>query len=294
MGIAGFFIARSARSDVRQLRRVLAEQEDRRPAVAAAEPEIAAPAPSDAVAVETPVPAAEAPPPEPVYVAPEAPPRDLEALLTTRLGVWVGSAALLFAGIFLVRYAVEQALLGPAARCVAAALLGLLLLAAAEWLHRHEGPPLAGPFRIDQAPSALAAGGTAILFGAAYGAGPLYDLLTPLLAFGGMAAASLAGLLAALRYGPLTAATGIVGAFVTPALVATEAPSLPGLFAYLFVVSAAALLVVRYTAWIWLGWATMIAGAIWVCVAAVPDAPDRWAVAAFVAGAAALNLVLLP
>lgn len=294
LGIIGFFIACSARSDLRRLRATLAQQ-----AVRSAAPTVAAPVLStvNPAPPEAPVFDAETtapPPPVRPSEEPLAPPRDLEALLTTRLGVWVGSAALLFAGVFLVRYAVEQALLGPAARCVAAAVLGVALLAAAEWLHRHEGPPLAGPLRIDQAPSALAAGGTAILFGAAYGAGPLYALLPPLPAFAAMAASSLTGLAAALRYGPLTAATGIAGAFITPALVATATPSLAGLFAYLFVVSAAALLVVRRTAWTWLGWATTIAGAVWVCFAAIPAAPDRWAASAFVAAAAALNLVLLP
>jgi uncharacterized membrane protein len=211
-----------------------------------------------------------------------------------RWGVWLGSAALLFAGVFLVRYAAEQGLLGPATRCCLAGLLGFALIAAAEWLTRHPPPPVAGPFHVDQAPAALAAGGTAILFGASYGAGPYYDLLPPLLAFAAMAIASLIGLAASLRYGQLTAATGIVGAFVTPALVATENPSLPGLFAYLLIVSVAALLVVRQTAWIWLGWATTIAGGIWVCIAATSDASDRWAAAAFVTAAAAANLLLLP
>jgi uncharacterized membrane protein len=93
---------------------------------------------------------------------------------------------------------------------------------------------------------------------------------------------------------PLTAATGIAGAFATPALVATEAPSLPGLFAYLLLVTAAALLVVRRTAWTWLGWATTVAGAFWVCFAGISEAPESWAAAAFVPAAAALNVVLLP
>ena len=222
------------------------------------------------------------------------PKHDLEDLLTARWGVWLGSGALLLAGVFLIRYAVEQELLGPSARCVLAALLGAALLAAAEWLTRHEPPSLPGPFRADQAPAALAAGGTAVLFGAAYGAGPFYELLPPVPAFLAMAAASFVGLLAALRYGPLTAATGIVGAFATPALVSTQDPSYPGLFAYLTVVSAAALAVVRYTAWTWLGWATTIAGGIWVCLAAASGGHDLWAAAVFVPVAAALNLVLLP
>ncbi len=159
------------------------------------------------------------------------PKHDLEDLLTARWGVWLGSGALLLAGVFLIRYAVEQELLGPSARCVLAALLGAALLAAAEWLTRHEPPSLPGPFRADQAPAALAAGGTAVLFGAAYGAAhPFYELPPPVLAFLAMAAASFVGLLAALRYGLLTAATFIVGAFATPALVSTQDPSYPGLF----------------------------------------------------------------
>jgi uncharacterized membrane protein len=285
LGIIGFFIARGARSDLRKLRATLAQSD-------VSPPDVAQPATAGSVPLTLPV--APAPPvvPLPEPVTPKQ--RDLEALITTSWGVWVGSAALLFAGIFLVRYAVEQELLGPAARCCIAALLGFALLAGAEFLRRHEGPPLPGPFRRDQAPGGLAAGGTAILLGAAYGAGPFFDLLPPLLAFMAMSAASLIGLASALRYGPLTAATGIVGAFATPALVATQAPSLPGLFAYLAIVSIAALLVVRRTAWTWLGWATTVAGAIWVCIAAIPPASDSWPAAAFVAAQAALVLLLLP
>jgi uncharacterized membrane protein len=282
LGIVGFFSARSAHAELARLRATLTEQPIPEP--------VPATPPAAILVPETvpPDPVAEPPP------KPPAPKRDIEALITMNWGVWLGSAALLFAGVFLVRYAVDQSLLGPAARCGLAGLLGVVLLIAAEWLHQHEGPPLVGPLRADQAPSGLAAGGTAILFGAAYGAGPFFGLLPPLPAFVAMAVASLIALGAALRYGPLTAATGIVGAFVTPALVAADAPSLPGLFGYLLLVSAAALWVVRRAAWTWLGWATTIAGAIWVCFAAISGAPDPWAAAAFVPAAAALHLLLLP
>jgi uncharacterized membrane protein len=299
LGIIGFFSALSAHAQLRRLHAMLSLQE-LRPAGSGETAEVGfARVPPRPIAQLSGAPPADAPSADapPAVNHPPArlpPPRDLEALLTTNWGVWVGSAALLLAGVFLVRYAVEQELLGPAARCGLAALLGAILLGGAEFLHRHEGPPLAGPFRIDQAPSGLAAGGTAFLFGAAYGAGPFYALLPPLPAFAAMAAASLVALAAALRYGPLTAATGIAGAFATPALVATAAPSLPGLFSYLLVVSAAALLVVRRTAWTWLGWAATIAGAAWVVFAGLSAAPDGWAAAAFVPAAAALNLLLLP
>ena len=300
LGVIGFFRAGTARAELRDLRfrfdqLAAGRTQPVEPLPAPLEPEPIEPE------AELPVAAAEAIEPsaaevtETILAAPvPAPARDLEALITTRWGVWLGAAALLFAGVFLVRYAVEQSLLGPASRCGLAALLGFALLGAAEWLKRHDTQPIPGPFSVDQAPPGLAAGATAILFGAAYGAGPFYELLPPLLAFGAMAAASLIGLAAALRYGQLTAAIGIVGAFVTPALVATEAPSLPGLFAYLFVVSAVALLVVRHTAWTWLGWATMAADAIWIGFVALMGAPDPWPAAIFMPAAAALNLVLLP
>jgi uncharacterized membrane protein len=314
LGIVGFFRANSAHTEIHALRRAFADLAARigaEPAPFVVPPTATQTAGPSPVPPPIPARATSEPPPlvEPASIAPApvaptpiapasiaatTPPRDLETILTARWGVWLGSAALLLAGVFLIRYAVEQELLGPAARCLLAALLGIALIAAAEWLTRHEPPSIPGPIQPDQAPAGLAAGGTAVLFGAAYGAGPFYDLLPPLLGFAALAAASFVGLLAALRYGPLTAATGIVGAFATPALVATENPSLPGQFAYLTVVTAASLAVVRYTAWTWLGWAATIAGAVWICLAAFQGGPDLWAAGAFIPVAAALNVFLLP
>ena len=123
----------------------------------------------------------------------------------------------------------------------------------------------------------------------------LYGLVPPLAGFALMAAASVAGLLLALLHGQLVAAIGLVGGFLTPALVDTASPSLPGLFAYLLFVTAAALTVMRYSHWVWLGWATTIAGALWVLLAlATGPHANSWAPAFFVPAAAALNLALLP
>ena len=294
LGVVGFFRARKALRQVAQLRRDLAAQ----PIAAAAQPASSAPiepspAPEPAAPPAQPPPS---PPSEPVppALAPPATPQhiDLEALLTMRWGVWLGAVALVMAGVFLVRYAAEQGLLGPGPRCALAGLLGLALIAGAEWLRRGAQPWSGIP---DYAPSALAAGGVAVLFGAAYGTGTLYALVPPMVGFGLMAAASLVGLVLALRHGQLVAAVGIVGAFVTPVLVETDHPSLPGLFGYLLFVSAAALAVVRYTAWVWLGWCSTAAGAVWVLLAIVGGVGDEaWAPALFVPAAAALNLTLLP
>jgi len=216
------------------------------------------------------------------------PKRSLEDLLTARWGVWAGAVALLMAGVFLIRYAVEQSLLGPEIRCAMGFVLGVALIAGADWTRRRRDMN-------PQVPPALAAGGVAVLFGAAYGTGVLYELVPPLVAFVLLAAVSFAAMLLSLRFGQLVAAIGVVGAYASPALVETSDPSLPGLFAYLLFVMAAALAVVRYTAWVWLGWATTIAGAGWVLLGLAGGSPaDLWAPALFAPAAVALNLLLLP
>ena len=213
-------------------------------------------------------------------------------MLATRWGVWLGSATLLLAGVFLVRYAAEAGFFGPAVRCALAAVLGAALIAGGDRARRHPVPGLPYP---DQVPAALVAGGVAVLFGAAYAAGVMFALVPLLLAFAMMAAVSLAAMVLSLRFGQLVAAVGVAGAFVTPALVQTGNPSWPGLYAYLLFVTAAALAVVRFSAWVWLGWATTVAGAAWVLIGTLAGTgTEDWAPAMFVPALAALHVALLP
>ena len=220
LGIAGYVKARRALAEVAALRAQIAGEP----------PPVAAPAQSFWTAPSLQA-ASRAPKPAP----PARPRLDIETLLTQRLGVWLGAAALLLAGVFLVRTAAEQGWLGPEVRCALAALLGAALIGAAEWLRRRPNPP-------NPAPAALAAGGTAVLFSAAYATGALYELVPPLAGFALMAAAGLASLALSLLHGPLVAIIGLVGAFATPLLVQTGPPDLPGLFGYLLLVTAAALM----------------------------------------------------
>ena len=289
LGIVGYFRANRAVAELKQLRALLATQGAPRPAETMPEPAV-----MEAVDIAEPIaqPAA-LPVPDAPFDEPARPRRrDWEELLTARWGVWLGAAALLLAGVFLVRYASDEGLLGPGVRCAATVLLAALLIAGAEWLRRRS----AGPARLpDYAPGALAAGGVAALFAAAYMAGPLYGMVPDLVAFGLLAAASLAGLALSLRMGQLVAAVGLVGAFATPLLVQTDAPSLPGLFAYLLFVAAASLAVMRTTAWVWLGWATTIACAGFVLLVIVDGAAtDIWAPALFIPAVVLLTLLLLP
>ncbi|MCO6419927.1 DUF2339 domain-containing protein, partial [Siccirubricoccus sp. KC 17139] len=130
----------------------------------------------------------------------------------------------------------------------------------------------------------------------AYATGPLYGLVPPLIGFALLAAAALAGIALALLFGPLVAAIGIAGAYLTPASVQTEDPFLPGLYAYLLAVTAAALVVLRQVGAAWLGWAASAAAALWVLAGGMVAGGGEalWAPALFAPAAAALHLFLLP
>jgi uncharacterized membrane protein len=306
LGISGWRQARQARAEIAALRAALDAagirvadapgqaapnpspwaQPDPAPVAANpwARPEVQ---PNWASATET------APPPA---APPAAAGPGLEAALTLRWGTWLGAAALLMAGVFLVSTAIEEGWLGPAARCALAALLGVALVVGAEWLRRKPLPARPGIPWPDQAPGALAAGGVAVLFGAAYATASLYALVPPLVGFALLAAAALAALALALRYGPLVAAVGILGAYATPALVETQDPSLPGLFAYLLCVTATALVVLRQVGAVWLGWAAVLATAGWAVLggAMAGASPDLWWPALFLPAVAALHHRLLP
>ena len=274
------------------------------PAATRAEPDAAMAAfvPPPEAGPLPPVPGTPLPPPDTAPEAttwppppPTAPKRSFEETLALRWGVWLGAAALLLSGVFLIRYAVEEGLLGPAARCVLAALLGAALIGAGEWLANRPLSRRIAAIRPDHAPPALTAGGVAALFGAAYGASVLYALLPPTVGFVLMALAAGLGLVLSIRRGPLVAAVGLVGAFATPALVQTDNPSLPGLFAYLLVVTVATMAVVRVTAAGWLGWCATAGGALWVLIGSdLARGMDAWAPALFVPLAAATHVFLLP
>jgi len=75
------------------------------------------------------------PPPAPPPAPPSA---TLEERFGTQWVVWVGGLALALGGIFLVRYSIEQGLLGPGVRVFLGALFSAALVAAGEWARRNE------------------------------------------------------------------------------------------------------------------------------------------------------------
>jgi uncharacterized membrane protein len=233
---------------------------------AAAQPVLRAPVQEMPLAASTTPPAASAPagtlPPPPPATPPKATP-GLEESLTSRWFVWLGAVAVALAGTFLVKYTIDEGWLGPAARCTLGLLLGLTLAAAGEWLRRRPLQRAIAAVQPDYVPPSLTASGLFIAFASIYAAYALYGLLSPLAALIALAAVALAAVGLSLLQGFFVALMGVLGGFVTPALIVTPTPSVWGLFGYLLVIQAAALAVARFRGWWWLALANLAGAAFW-------------------------------
>ncbi len=274
MAIVALVKVLNLREELRGLERRLAAVEGRSgvaPSAAAAP--MATPAPQ-AAAEETPreaitqpeKPAAAAPPSAPKAEPPQAAGPGFEERFGTRWTVWVGGIALALGGIFLVRYSIEQGLLGPGVRIALGLLLAALLVAAGEWARRKEN--LAGVAGLPSAhiPGILTAAGTTVAYATAYAAYALYDFLAPSVAFVLLGFIALATLAAALLHGPALAGLGLVGAYVSPALVATDEPNFLALYLYLATVTGAAFTLARMRLWRWLATTAVVAGVLWLFI----------------------------
>ena len=204
-----------------------------------------------------------------------APGMSFEERLGTQWAVWVGGLALALGGIFLVRYSIEQGLLGPPVRIALGALLAVALIAAGEWARRSER--LAGLSGLPTAhiPSILTAAGTTVAYADVYAAHALYGFLAPGSAFILLGLVALATLAAALLHGPALAGLGLVGAYVTPLLVASQRPDYWSLYVYLAVVTAAAFALARFRMWRWLAITAVAFSAVWTLPGIGVDRRER-------------------
>jgi len=233
-------------------------------------PQLAPPPPQAAAPAEPPppLPPPALPPPQPTSVPSPALPSPPERIgfeerFGTRWVVWVGGVALALGGIFLVRYTIEQGLIGPGVRVVLGALLALSLVAAGEWARRTEN--LSGLPGLPSAhiPSILTAAGTTVAYATVYAAYALYAFLPPAAAFILLGVVALLTLAAALLHGPSLAGLGVVGAYVAPMLVASNKPDYWSLYVYVAVVTAAAFALARARLWRWLAMTAILLGALW-------------------------------
>jgi uncharacterized membrane protein len=178
----------------------------------------------------------------------------LEEMLGSRLLVWIGSVALALAGAFLVKYSFEQGWLSPTIRVALGVLFGVVLLAGGERM-RPSSPGIA---------RGLAAAGVADLFACFLAAVHLYELISPAAGFFFMVLTTAVAVLLSLRHGIMVALIGMIGGFLTPALIRVGEPDARNLFAYLFLLVAGILAVSARRGWDALGAAALVAGLLWV------------------------------
>ncbi len=248
------------------------------------EPALPPPLPQPVAAMQSEVPSP--------LIPPVAAKESLEQKIANRWILWAGAVALSLAGVFLVKFAIDQGWFGPAARTAIGFLIGCVLMAGGEWLRRQPKQLAVAALRPNYVPPALTAAGVSIAYTAAYAGFELYGLLPPLLAFAVLGVLSMGAVLLALPQGPLVALLGVIGGFATPLLVQSDNPSAWGLYIYLTFLVAAALFIVRYTRAWWLGFITFAGTTIWFVISFVTYGlpQDAEAIGCFLLVLSALSL----
>ena len=178
--------------------------------------------------------------------------------------IWLGGFCVALAGIFLAIYTIEQGLLGPTGRVILGIITGIALHAGAEYLRHRTGTS-------HPALGALAGAGSITLFATILSALHLYAMINPTVAFICLAAVALVTMWMALVHGPVLAAFGILGAYLVPVVVATDEGQILIALVYSLIISASALLLLRYIYRNWLWWGFIIGALGWWWIS-IPDA----------------------
>ncbi|PHI36102.1 hypothetical protein CBQ28_15665 [Pseudoalteromonas sp. GCY] len=203
----------------------------------------------------------------------------LDSLLKGNGLFWIGAAVLALGGVFLAKYSIEAGLLPPSVRVILGALFGVCLVTAAEVVNRYkEKLKINTPY----ISAALASGGVITCFAMTLVAFDFYHFIPANMAFVLLAIISLAATSLALRFGPVLAGIGIVGAYVVPALVSTGSNNIGALLLYISFVSLSAIWVADYVKQKWLRWQSFVGHFLWFCTAvAVGGSSDFWVLLIF-------------
>lgn len=164
--------------------------------------------------------------------------------------VWVGGLALAFGGVFLVNYALASGWLSPMMRLCLGAVFGVGLIAGAEYLHKKN---ITFEGFANYVPATLAGGGFISLFALTLTALLRYQFISPSLAFVALAIIAITASWYAVRFGPILAVLGILGAYSVPLWITSSTPQWGFVLAYIGLVSLSATLVAKKVgrAWLW-------------------------------------------
>ncbi len=249
----------------------------------------------------TPAPMASPPPSEELAPSPQVAAKKksmqwegfVESISIANILIIGGGIALAFFVVFLVKYSIEQGLLGPTARIAVGVIFGFILLGLGEVTRHRSFGRAAAIMEHDMLPPALTAAGIIALYASVFAAYLLYGLLGSTVAFFLLGLLSAGAVVLSLVHGPLIGALGIAGALLVPALIRTDTPSLPALYGYLTFVQLGALGIVRLRRWWWLGWLSLTGAGAWIALGQVsgPNTPFELLV---IAGFAAFVGLMYP
>jgi uncharacterized membrane protein len=186
---------------------------------------------------------------------------NFEQKFLTRLTVWIGGFALALAGLFLVKYSIENSILSPVARVILSSIFAIALIYCAEIIHKK--PNFANGTRIAQS---LAGAGIAIFYAISFASAHLYKIIPEFGGFIAMAAVTLSSLILSLRYGPPMALLGMVVGFLSPFLFDDAKKDVAALFIYLYLMTSGILFVVRKNNWWWLAIPAILMSMFWVFI----------------------------
>jgi uncharacterized membrane protein len=193
---------------------------------------------------------------------PRKPALNFEELFGRKLPIWAGGITLAIAGILIVKYAIDAGFFArvftPGVQAICGLLFGLGLIGGAEWAYRKR-EKVDDP-RVSQA---LSGAGISTLYASVLVAANLYQLISPLTAFFGLALVTAGAMGLSLRHGTPSALLGLVGGLATPALTMGMDANVPLLSVYLAFTIAGLAGVSRMQRWPWLALAALVGGAGW-------------------------------
>jgi uncharacterized membrane protein len=182
---------------------------------------------------------------------------DLEQRIGARWATWVGIVAILVGVALFLKWAFDNAFLGPPARVALGLIAGLVMLGGGLLLHRGRD--------VRYLSEGLAGGGLGALYLSLFAAHALYGLVGAPAAFVAMFAVTLLGTAVAVASSRLiTAVLAVLGGLLTPVLLQVERPDERNLLAYLLVLDVLVLLAARFRTWpalnrlAWLGSALLV------------------------------------
>jgi uncharacterized membrane protein len=216
-------------------------------------------------------PAPPAPPPPPPLTPRPSPPPPRPAVTWAQASTWLaenglawlGGGGLALGGLLLVVMAAQRGVFTPPFRIIAAALLGLAMVAASEWIRRQKNAPGG---RHALAAAAAAGAGAVTLYGAVWAAHLLYGLISLPVAAVLAVAVSLGLLALSLLHGEALALLALFGAFLAPWMTGSSAWSPLALEGYLALLGVTGASINALRRWALGGLVTLVGLLIWTLI----------------------------